>query len=89
MPQQFAKDPEAVLDYQIDWSAWLDGDTIAESSWSADEGITIGDGSHTTTTTTVVVSDGVVGRRHVVTNRIVTAGERTDERSLLIVVGDK
>ena len=27
----FTKDPNAVLDYSVDWAKWLDGDTIATS----------------------------------------------------------
>ena len=37
----FLKDPDAVLDYKIDWSAWLGDDTISQSAWSAEDGITI------------------------------------------------
>ena len=29
------KDPDAVLDYSVDWGAqYLDGDLLAESDWS-------------------------------------------------------
>ena len=31
----------AVLDYEIYWGLWLNGDTIASSTWTADTGITI------------------------------------------------
>ena len=35
------KDPDAVLDYGFDWSAWLEaGDTIVTSEWIVPEGIT-------------------------------------------------
>ncbi len=37
----FEKDPDAVLDYQFDWSKWLDGDTITDVSVSAEDGITV------------------------------------------------
>ncbi len=29
-------DPDAVIDYIIDWTKWLDGDDIATSSWAID-----------------------------------------------------
>lgn len=31
----FTKDPHAVLDYTVDWTRWLAGDTIATSAWLA------------------------------------------------------
>ena len=29
----FLKDPDAVLDYSVDWSKWLAGDQIQTSAW--------------------------------------------------------
>ena len=29
----FLKDPDAVLDYSVDWSKWLAGDQIETSTW--------------------------------------------------------
>ena len=34
------KDPDEVLDYSIDWSARLNGDTISSSIWEVPTGIT-------------------------------------------------
>ena len=34
------KDPDEVLDYRVDWSARLDGDTIASSTWEVLAGLT-------------------------------------------------
>ena len=31
----FPKDPDAVLDYYLDWGPWLAGDTIVTSAWAA------------------------------------------------------
>jgi len=86
MPQEFTKDPQAVLDFQIDWSLWLAGDTIATSTWGASFGLTIDSNSHTTTTATVWVSGGRVGGNYKVTNHIVTAAGREDDRVLTITV---
>jgi hypothetical protein len=82
----YYKDPAAVLDYAINWATWLDGDTIATSTWTATTGITVDSSTNTTTMATVWLSGGTVGTSYVVTNKIVTAGLRTDERSLLIKV---
>lgn len=89
MSQSFLKDPDATLDYAIDWSDWLDGDTIADSSWTASDGITIADDpapSHTTTVATVWLSGGTLGGMYDVTNRITTAAGRIADRTIVIRV---
>lgn len=83
------KDPEAVLDYAIDWSAWLDGDTITSSVWEVPAGLTVGASSNTTTISTIWLSDGVHGSSYQVKNTIETASGRTDRRSVLLTVGNK
>lgn len=89
MTQRFTKDPSAVLDYQIDWSTWLGTDTITTSTWTVPTGITQASAMNTTTTATVWVSGGKAGQRYTLVNRIVTAGGRTDERSIEIDVGER
>ena len=84
----FTKDSAAVLDYSVNWSAWLNGDTISESTWLA-PGLTIDSESETTTATTVWLSGGSAGTTYKITNNIVTDGGRTDERSLTIDVVNK
>lgn len=86
----FIKDPDAVLDYGCDWSDWLDGDTLSTSSWTiAPAGLTKVSDSLTATTTTVWLSGGTVSTVYTVTNRIVTAGGRTEDRSFEVVVGQR
>ena len=84
--KSFLKDPAAVLDYQLNWSAWLDGDTISTSTWSAETGITVDSESETTSAATVWLSSGSPGEDYEVTNQIVTDGGRTDERTITIKV---
>jgi len=85
---RFVKDPSAVLDYGFDWSAWLATDTISTSTWTVDAGITQGTTSNTTTTTTVWLSAGTSGTTYKAANRITTAGGRTNERTLYVIVTD-
>jgi hypothetical protein len=85
----FYKDPNANLDYQIDWSSWLGSDTISSSAWTVQSGLTKGSDSKTDTTTTVWLSGGTAGQTYRVTNRVVTAGGRTDDRSFWVVVEEK
>ena len=84
------KDPSAVLDYRIDWSAWLaGGDSIMTSSWAVPPGITKDSESHTATTTTIMLSGGTVGQNYDITNTITTAAGLTDCRTLRIPVADR
>ncbi len=89
MSNSFTKDPSAVLDYMIDWSRWLKGDTIQTSQWTVPAGLALVSQTNTTTTTTVWLSGGTAGQTYTVTNRITTASGRTDERSIIIKVEDR
>ena len=86
------KDPEAVLDYAIDWGAqYLDqGDLLAESSWSVDPdepgGVSVVGSVFGDTISTVQASGGVPGRLYRLANRVVTYSGRTDERSIVLRV---
>jgi hypothetical protein len=84
----YTKDPDASLDYGINWAAWLGTDTIATSTWIVDVGLTKGTASNTTTTTTVWLSGGTLGVTYKAVNRIVTAGGRTNDRTLRVRVAD-
>jgi len=80
------KDPDADLDYGIDWSDWLpDGDSVQTSTWiitgpdsTLVAGVTSVDGNQTT----VWLSGGTLGQVYTVTNRVVTTEGRTDDRSI-------
>lgn len=89
MPSSFVKDPAAVLDFEVDWTAWLDGDTISTSSWTVPTGITKDSDSKTATVAKVWLSSGTAGTDYRLTNHIVTAGGRTDERTIRIQVRDR
>ena len=87
----FTKDPEAVLDYTIDWTKWLDevGDTIATSTWIVPSGLTKVTETNTSKNATVWLSGGTDGTNYTVTNRITTAAGRTDDRSISIRVRER
>jgi hypothetical protein len=91
---RFYKDSDATLDYGFDWSDWLtesDADTISSSTWevSPTGSLTIDSEDNTSTTTKVWLSGGIIGTKYTVTNRIVTNGGRTDDRSHKITVTSK
>lgn len=80
------KDPNAKLDYALDWTAYLAGaDTIASAAWTVPAGLTKVSEANTTTTTTVRISGGTAGTEYTVTCHIVLASGQEDERSITIV----
>ena len=84
------KDPQAVLDYTLDWTTYLAplADTIASFTVVV-AGATLASQSNTTTTTTAWVSGGTVGVLCTATFHIVTAGGRTDEQTIYLKIKDK
>ncbi|MBN8987425.1 MAG: hypothetical protein J0H42_04215 [Rhizobiales bacterium] len=86
MPSWPRKDPDEVLDYAIDWSARLDGDTIATSQFTLPPGIVANSSSNTTTTTTVWLSGGTDGETYLIQNRITTAGGRTMDQTMKLKI---
>lgn len=82
----FTKDPNAVLDFTVNWTTWLNGDTIATSNFTVPSGIVKDSQSNSTTSSTVWLSGGTEGSIYDVLNRITTAGGRTEDKTLTIYV---
>lgn len=93
MGQAFRKDSDAVLDYTVDWTEYLSStspmDTISTSAWIVPTGITETTSDNSTLRATVWLSGGTLGQRYKITNRITTAGGRTDDRTITIVIVEK
>lgn len=91
----YIKDPDAVVDYTIDWNdGYLEtGETITSSQWSIEptetDGLSEDASSNDNTTASITLSGGVTHHTYRVTNRITTTGGRTDERSLTIRVAER
>lgn len=94
------KDPASTLDYGRDWTLWLGGDTITESTWrvegpaAVDPDVPLAiDGTKADTfdgkQTKVWLTGGVPGVTYALVNRIQTAAGRIDERTLQISVRQK
>jgi hypothetical protein len=82
----FVKDPQATLDYSLDWEPWLDGDTISNSTWALESPLAGSNDAFDSTTTRIFISGGDVNTDYVVTNTITTVGGLTDERSFEVRV---
>jgi hypothetical protein len=84
----FKKDPNATLVYTFDWGPYLTPllDTIASATWVVSSALTVVSQSNTDTTATAFVSGGVLDTSEILTCRIVTAGGRTDDRSVTLKI---
>jgi hypothetical protein len=85
------KDPEAVLDYAVDWGAeYLSGDALQTSTWSVSpaepDGATIAGSACDLLISTVQVAGGTSGRIYRITNHVTTASGREDSRSIILRV---
>lgn len=84
------KDPAEDLDYTLDWTSWLEADTIATSTWSViPSGIELHDDTVLTGNKKTVVwiqGGSLQTGSYLVTNEIVTAGNRRGIRSLVMTI---
>jgi hypothetical protein len=79
------KDPNEVTDYAIDWGDWLEGDSIATSTWTVPAGITKDSDAKTASVTTIWLSGGTDNDDYILLNTIATVSGRTEERDILIL----
>lgn len=90
MPQSFTKDPNADLDYMIDWSEWLAGDTLSTSSWAVASGdVTLHDAAIVGDLARVWASGGTAGTIARLTNSIVTTAGREEDRTLTLILQER
>jgi len=85
------KDPEATLDYSVDWgSEYLAGDALVESSWTVspieEGGLAVVASQSDLLIATVQVTGGISGRLYRLTNHVVTVQGREDSRSIMLRV---
>jgi hypothetical protein len=85
------KDPDAVLDYPVDFSDWLAdiGDTYASHSIIVSDGLTVDSSSESGGIITPILSGGVVGDTETFTVRITTTGGRTDDRTFYLKIVER
>ena len=87
----YLKDPQARIDYAINWSAaYLDGQAIATSSWTVSpaepDAISIVASSFDMQRTSATLSGGTAGHVYRITNRITLTDGQIDERSISLRV---
>lgn len=85
----FDKDPNAVLDYTMDWKDWLGEDAILTSTWIVPVGISNAGVTFSSSTATIWLSGGVAGVSYSIYNQITTVGGRTEKRTFKINAVDR
>lgn len=85
------KDPDAVLDFPIDFSVWLTAisDTYLSHTVSVSGSIVCDSSSHASGIIVAWISGGEVGETASFTIRIVTAGGRTDDRTFYLKIAER
>jgi len=87
---EFEKDPQAVLDYQWDWSDWLaESETITAATVTVPTGITKTSQTDATTSVTVWLSGGTAGLVYTLDCLVTTSAGRTDSRKIIVHVQDR
>jgi hypothetical protein len=88
-----SKDPNAVLDYALDWAdplnSWLGDQTIASVTWTVAPGLTLVSQSNTPTVAQVRLSGGTVGTTYSVACRITTNTGEIDKRTFRVRVQER
>jgi hypothetical protein len=93
-----SKDPAETLDYDLDWTLRLAGDTITASSWAiaqtdspAAGTLTMGTPPSTFTTTRAKVwlAGGNLGQSYTLVNTVHTTAGEIEVESVLIVIRSK
>jgi hypothetical protein len=84
------KDPNEVVDYELDWAPRLGTlDTIATVTWIVPAGIIKDSQSNTTTVAVIWLSGGTAGETYNVVCRITTVGGRTYDQTVSLPVKDR
>lgn len=98
MTVKWVQDPEAILDYTLDWSKMLvSGDSIVNAVFTPDSGMSVLTSNITASTVnnstdqaaTAWLLGGIAGQTYNVTCHITTEGGRQDDRTFQIVVKEK
>jgi hypothetical protein len=86
----FKKDPQAKLDYAIDWGRWLaPSDSITTATWTVPAGITKTAESVDGTKAVIWLSGGTVGQTYSVTCHVVTAEGRENDKTVVFLIADR
>lgn len=83
------KDPNEVLDYQVEWHNKLNSNEHIHTSLFTIDNATIDSSSFDQKTTTVWISGGIEGTTANILNRITTSQNRTMDQTILLPIRSK
>lgn len=85
------KDPNDILDYEINWASRLaEEDTITMSIWTiSGSGLTKQSDSFEDTNTTIWLVGGTLGIKYTMTNRVTTTDGRTMDQSVTLKIKER
>ena len=85
------KDPSAVLDYSLDWTDWLEGETISSFTITVDPSgsLTVDSSSDDGSIVSYRLSGGTAGTMYSVTIQITTSAGQVEERTVRQYVMDR
>jgi len=94
---KFVKDPNALLDYKIDWNDWLGDDQIVSAIAFTDalasaqtSGLRIATTTVSASAAVVVwLSAGVLDTEYTITSRIWTSAGRRNDESFTVVIEEQ
>ena len=86
----FFKDPNAVLDYTVDWSLWMtSGDSISSVDWTVESGLLDAQETNDADSATIWLSGGTAGTAYKIVSQITTADTRIAERAFEVQIIDR
>lgn len=80
------KDPDATARYGVQWSDYLDGDTISSVSWVVPAGITNAAASVSGTVAYISLSGGTANTDYVITCRMTSTGGVIEDQTFTVQV---
>lgn len=88
-PPQYSQASDAILDYTLDWTLWLEGidDSIALVTFTSDpNAIEVVSSNTTATTATGWLTGGEIGQTYRITAHITTLHGRQDDRTFTLFI---
>ncbi|WAJ29341.1 hypothetical protein [Antarcticirhabdus aurantiaca] len=83
------KDPDERVDFGVDWSARLVGDTIVSSLWIVPDGIVGSEESHADRMTTIWLEGGTPRLTYELLNRVETSAGRIMDQTIRLPVAKR
>jgi len=85
----FIKGQSSILDFSVDWTQWLDDDTLSSVVWTVPSGITKHDENNSSYIATIWLSGGTLGQSYDIVCSITTIAGRVDSRTITVIIRDR